>query len=43
MLKKELIKNYYQQLLPNSKDLNTALSKLSIHVIKNKRDKLNEK
>ena len=43
MLKKELIKNYLPQLLPNSKDFNTALSRLSNQDIKNIRDKLHEK
>ena len=43
MLKEELIKNYLQQLLPNSKDFNTALSRLSNQDTKNIRDKLYEK
>ena len=43
MLKEELIKYYLQQLLPNSKDFNTALSRLSNQDIKNIRDKLHEK
>ena len=43
MLKEELIKNYLQQLLPNSKDFYTVLSRLSNHDIKNIRDKLSEK
>ena len=40
-MKQCLKKNYLQQLLPNSKDFNTALSRLSNHDIK-KSDKLNE-
>ena len=34
IVKEELIKNYLQQLLPNSKDFNTALSSLLNHDIK---------
>ena len=43
ILKEELIKNYLQQYLPNSKDIHKAISKLSNSDIKNIRDQLNEK
>ena len=43
ILKEELIKNYLQQYLPNSKDFHKAISKLSNNDIKNIRDQLNEK
>ena len=43
ILKEELIKNYLQQYLPNSKDFHKAISKLSNSDIKNIRDQLNEK
>ena len=43
ILKEELIKNYLQIHLPNSKDFHKTISKLSNNDIKNIRDQLNEK
>ena len=43
ILKEELIKNYLQLHLPNSKDFHKTISKLSNNDIKNIRDQLNEK
>ena len=43
ILKEELIKNYLQHYLPNSKDFHKSISKLSNSDIKNIRDQLNEK
>ena len=43
ILKEELIKNYLQFHLPNSKDFHKTISKLSNNDIKNIRDQLNEK
>ena len=43
ILKEELIKNYLQIHLPNSKDFHKTISKWSNNDIKNIRDQLNEK